>query len=165
MSDQTQSKPLPLDYQSPQRNPRARGWWGRLVLKLLSAYFLASPMTLPFMDSWWVGELPPLAVARLHACTAVRAGARLRDRAGNRAHRAASHEADHWIIAPVDLDHRSDSGDRFRVHNVVRGWTWSDDLLNTRRHCCASRPLDTITSSHSRSLHASRHPSAQPPVV
>jgi hypothetical protein len=57
--------PLPLDYQPATKKSRAQGWWGKLVLQLLAAYFLASIVTLPFIDVWWIGELPPLALVQL----------------------------------------------------------------------------------------------------
>jgi hypothetical protein len=65
MTDPKSSNPVPLDYQPAASNPRQRGRWGRLVLQLLWAYFLASIVTLPFIDSWWVGEIPMLALIQL----------------------------------------------------------------------------------------------------
>lgn len=37
----------------------------RFVLKSLIAYCIVSTLTLPFLDSLWLGELPPLAVIQL----------------------------------------------------------------------------------------------------
>src|SRR5262245_30675924 len=56
---------LPLDYEPTTKQTTPRGRWGKLVLQLLAAYFVACIVTLPFVDSWWIGELPPLAVIQL----------------------------------------------------------------------------------------------------
>jgi hypothetical protein len=57
--------PLPLDYQPTPEKRWLRGGWGALVLQLVTAYFFASILTLPFIDALWFGEVPVLALIQL----------------------------------------------------------------------------------------------------
>jgi len=47
-------------------------WWSgsedrfyRGVLKFLIGYYIVCTITLPFVDSWWLGEIPPLAIVQI----------------------------------------------------------------------------------------------------
>lgn len=56
--------PIPLDYAEPERRSLA----ARLVRaarRCLIAYFIVSLVTLPFVDAWWIGELPVLALVQV----------------------------------------------------------------------------------------------------
>jgi hypothetical protein len=37
----------------------------RRLMIFLTGYYLLSTTTLPFLDSWWIGEIPPLALIQL----------------------------------------------------------------------------------------------------
>jgi hypothetical protein len=56
---------MELDYQSPTPRRRFIADVPVLLLQALSAYFALSIITLPFLDSLWIGELPLLALIQL----------------------------------------------------------------------------------------------------
>lgn len=54
-----------LDYQAPPEQRPRFGGFGSLTLKAVTAYFVVSSLTLPFIDALWMGEVPLLAVIQL----------------------------------------------------------------------------------------------------
>ena len=56
----------PLDYQSPSTRPTwTESGLYLLILKAMAGYFAISLLTLPFIDKWWTGRLPMLALIQL----------------------------------------------------------------------------------------------------
>ena len=56
---------MELDYQSPTPRRRFIADVPVLLLQALTAYFVLSIVTLPFVDSFWIGELPLLVLIQL----------------------------------------------------------------------------------------------------
>ena len=57
-------KTIELNYQSAPSSRRMTDV-GALVLQTMAAYFVVSIVTLPFLDSIWIGELPLLALVQV----------------------------------------------------------------------------------------------------
>jgi hypothetical protein len=60
--------PPPLEYESPSPPP-PRPWtqidWYHLAVRIFIVYSLLSSLTLPFVDSIWLGKVPLLALIQL----------------------------------------------------------------------------------------------------
>ena len=56
---------MELDYHTAPKQRLAPGDFGTLVLQAVAAYFVASILTLPFLNAIWLGEVPLLALVQL----------------------------------------------------------------------------------------------------
>ena len=54
-----------LDYRPAPKGWRPRDGFGTLALRLVTGYFVASIVTLPFLDAVWFSEVPVLALVQL----------------------------------------------------------------------------------------------------
>ena len=57
---------MELEYHAPSPVAGAERWRRPLVVCLMAlmGYFVLSSITIPFVDEWWVGELPVLALVQ-----------------------------------------------------------------------------------------------------
>lgn len=54
-----------LNYEAPPGRRRFGAQWSTLTLQVITGYFVASILTLPVLDSLWLGEIPLLALIHI----------------------------------------------------------------------------------------------------